>query len=146
MNTKFQISKLKGRLGVIRDWMDDHHLPPKLLFIVMGVISSIWFFIRVIPKPSRAAYPCIRIAAPFMSGFIVYLLTLGGFTIIIRKARKNFLRARYIAAGSLLFVALLAGILFIGQNSQNSYANSLKISGPDDGPNQPIGIGNGVNP
>ncbi len=145
MKIAFDISKLNGRLSQISDWLKDHHLPPKLLLIVMGVISTGWFLIRVIPKPSRAAYPCMRIAAPVMSGFVVYLLTLVGFAVIIRKARRNFLRARYIAAGSMLFVALLA-LVIISQDPLNSYANSLEISGPVDGPNQPMGKGNGVNP
>jgi hypothetical protein len=146
MKTKFEISKRQGRFGQIRDCMKEHYLTPKLLFIVTGVISTIWFLIRVIPKPSRAAYPCMKVATPLMSGFVVYMLTLGGLTIILRNVRKNFLSARYIAAGSLLFIALIIGVIFIGQNSFNSYANGLEITGPVDGPNQPIGTGYGVNP
>ncbi len=146
MDKKRRISILRERAGQIRDWMKDHYLPPKLVFTILGVISTFWFIIRVIPRPSRAAYPCMKVAAPLMSGFVVYLLSLGGFTILIRKARKNFLQTRYIAAVSLLFVALIAVILVIGQNSQTSYAGSLNKSGPDDGPNQPMGTGNGVNP
>jgi hypothetical protein len=70
---RFDISGLKGKPGKMRDWMSEHHFPPKLLFFLMGIISTIWFLIRVIPKPGRAAYPCMRVAAPFMSGFILYL-------------------------------------------------------------------------
>jgi hypothetical protein len=43
------------------------------------------------------------------------------------------LHDRYIAAGSLLFVALIAAFLFIGQNSQNSNTCSLIKSEPDAG-------------
>ena len=35
-------------------------------------------------KPSRAAYPCMKVAAPIMSGFVLYLLSLGGITLIFR--------------------------------------------------------------
>ena len=129
MKIAFDISKLKRKLSQISDWLKDHHLPPNFLLIVMGIISTGWFLIRVIPKPSRAAYPCMRVAAPLMSGFVVYLITLGGIAVIIRKARRNFLRARYIAAGSMLFVALVALVIIISQDSLNSYANSLEISG-----------------
>lgn len=138
MNRKVRFSILRERSGQIREWMKGHYLPPKLLITLMGVISTLWFVIRVIPKPSRAAYPCMKVAAPLMSGFVVYMLSLGGFTILLRKARKNLLHARYIAAALLLVVALIVGVLFIGQNSQNSYAGSLNKSGPDDGPNQPM--------
>ena len=146
MNMKNRISKLKGRLGQVRDWMNAHHLPPKLVFITMGVVSTLWFLIRVIPKPTRAAYPCMRFAAPVMSGFVVYLLSLGGMAVLLRKARRNFLRARYWTAGSLVIAATVVLGVFVVQNSLDSAAMDLAATGPDDGPNQPMGIGNGVNP
>jgi hypothetical protein len=40
-------------------------------FPILGLFSLIWFLIRVIPKPSRATYPCQRFAAPFAGGFVV---------------------------------------------------------------------------
>ena len=30
----------------------------------VGLVSLLWFLIRVIPKPSRATYPCQRAAFP----------------------------------------------------------------------------------
>ena len=104
---KFDISKLKGSLAKIRDWMRNHHLPPMVIFYILGIISTIWFLIRIIPKPSRAGYPCMRVAAPFMSGFVVYLLSLGGITIALRKARQNIIRARYMVASSFILAALV---------------------------------------
>ena len=86
---KFDISKLNGKVGQIRDWLKRHHFPIKAIFIITGISSTIWFLIRVIPKPSRASYPCMQVAAPVMSGFIVYLLSLTGITIALRKAKKN---------------------------------------------------------
>jgi hypothetical protein len=38
-------------------------------FILLGISSTVWFLIRVIPKPQRANYPCMQAAAPMMSGF-----------------------------------------------------------------------------
>jgi uncharacterized membrane protein YuzA (DUF378 family) len=38
----------------------------KIVFIVLGISSTIWFLVRVIPKPQRATYPCMRAAAPIM--------------------------------------------------------------------------------
>src|SRR5450759_3691144 len=143
---EFNIFKLKGKLGKIRDWMNVHHFPPKLLFFLLGIISTIWFLIRVIPKPSRATYPCMQVAAPLMSGFVVYLLSLGGITLALRKAKQNFFKARYIAAGSFILVAMVGMILTITHNIQNSAASTLPGTGPDDGPNQPMGKGLGVNP
>ncbi len=121
-------------------------IPQRLLFIATGIIATLWFIIRVIPKPSRAAYPCMRIAAPVMSGFVVYLLSLGGFALILRKARHHFNRARYLTTGFLVIAAIIVMAVFMGQNSPDSSAAGLEKTGPDDGPNQPMGIGNGVNP
>src|ERR1035437_9919056 len=143
---KFDIIKLKGKLSRIRDWMKEHHFPPKLLFFFMGIISTIWFLFRVIPKPSRATYPCMQVAAPLMSGFVVYLLSLGGITLALRKVKQSMISARYIAAGSFLIVAVAGLIFTLTHGIQNSSANTLPVSGPDDGPNQPIGNGLGVNP
>ncbi len=46
----------------------------RISFILTGIASTVWFLIRVIPKPSRATYPCMRAAAPIMSGFVIYIL------------------------------------------------------------------------
>jgi hypothetical protein len=148
MNNKrrFDIIMLNGKLGNIRDWMKDHRLHPKLLFFFMGIISTVWFIIRVIPKPSRASYPCMQVAAPLMSGFIVYLLSLGGVTFALRKARQNILNARYIAAGSFILVALSGLIITITHGAQNISAGAPSITGPEDGPNQPVGSAKGVIP
>jgi len=143
---KFDVQKLKGILGKIRDWMRIHHLPPFLLFFTLGIISTIWFLVRVIPKPSRASYPCMQVAAPLMSGFVVYLLSLGGITLALRKAKQNLVNARYLAAGSFILVAMVGMFLTITHNIQNSAASTLPGTGPEDGPNQPMGKGLGVNP
>jgi len=42
-----------------------------MVYIVISVLATIWFLIRVIPKPSRAAYPCMQVVAPVMSGFAI---------------------------------------------------------------------------
>ena len=36
----------------------------KICFPLMGLTALIWFLIRVVPKPSRIAYPCQQVAAP----------------------------------------------------------------------------------
>ncbi|MHC4541954.1 MAG: hypothetical protein ACYS74_19575, partial [Planctomycetota bacterium] len=52
----------------------------KWLFPLSGLGALVWFLIRVIPKPSRATYPCQRVVAPLASGFVVWLLGLAGST------------------------------------------------------------------
>ncbi len=42
-------------------------------FSALGFLSLLWFLVRVIPKPSRAAYPCQRAAFPLASSFVVWV-------------------------------------------------------------------------
>ncbi len=143
---KFDISNLKGKLEEMRDWMRNHHVPPRLLFFILGVISTIWFLIRVIPKPIRAGYPCMKVAAPFMSGLILYLLAVGGITVASRKAKRKLFNVRYLSTGLLVFGVLAVLAISPSQNTTISYQDKPIKSGPDDGPNQPMGTGIGINP
>ena len=113
----------------------------KFLFIFSGLASTAWFLIRVIPKPSRAAYPCMRTTAPLMSAFILYLLGLSGSFLAFKKAVAN-LRTRRIAAFTgLLILAVFASTLTLTFNKSIIQANAIL---PD--PNQPIGVGKGIYP
>ncbi|TFG46189.1 MAG: hypothetical protein E4H40_07555, partial [Candidatus Brocadiia bacterium] len=68
----------------------------KWIFPLAGLVSLIWFLIRVIPKPSRALYPCQRVAFPLASGFVALLLGFGASALAFKKAKLNFARRRYI--------------------------------------------------
>lgn len=144
-NNRFDISQLKGRLGRIRDWLSERHLPAKVVFIILGVLSTIWFLIRVIPKPSRASYPCMKVAAPFMSGFVLYLLALAGLTAAYRKTKLRILNVRYASVLLLVSGVVITMAVTPSANIYSHQEKSIK-TGPDDGPNQPVGKGTGVNP
>jgi hypothetical protein len=58
-------------------------------FSGMGLASLVWFLVRVIPKPSRAAYPCQRVAFPVASSFVVWVMALLGSTFAWRKSRRR---------------------------------------------------------
>jgi hypothetical protein len=103
---RFDISSLKGKLGKMRDWMENHHIPYKVIFFVMGIASTIWFLVRVIPKPSRATYSCMQVVAPFMSGFVTYLLAVAGLTVVSRRFGRKIINVRL---GSTMM--LLAGVV-----------------------------------
>ena len=55
----------------------------------MGLLSLLWFLVRVIPKPSRAAYPCQRAALPLASSFVVWVAALLGSAFAWRKSRRR---------------------------------------------------------
>ena len=58
-------------------------------FSAMGFCSLVWFLVRVIPKPSRAAYPCQRAAFPLASSFVVWVTALLGSAFAWRKSRRR---------------------------------------------------------
>ena len=58
----------------------------KWVFPVIGLLSLIWFLIRVIPKPSRASYPCQRIAFPLASSFVIWAVGIFGSVTAFKKA------------------------------------------------------------
>ncbi len=65
------------------------------LLPIIGLFSLVWFLIRVIPKPSRATYPCQRIAFPWACGFVTWVVGLAASAAAFRKAKASFLRSRY---------------------------------------------------
>ena len=60
----------------------------KFLFPITGIIAIVWFLIRVIPKPSRAAYPCMKVAYPIASTFVLYLLGLATSALALDRMKE----------------------------------------------------------
>jgi hypothetical protein len=143
---KFDINSLKGQLSKIGKWLEEKHVPPRLLFIIIGMASTIWFLIRVIPKPSRASYPCVRAAAPIMSGFVIYLISIGGISLAFRKAIGRLSSARYLSSS--LWLAAAGLMFFMSLTGDLSVTSALDVpqTGPADGPNMPFGKGEGIYP
>ena len=112
----------------------------KYAFPIAGLASLIWFLVRVIPKPSRALYPCQRMAFPIASGFAAWLLGLGAWGLAFRKARHSFARRRYVLAA--LCAGLSIGVLWvtISVTSEESALAEPQAA------NAPIGTAQGINP
>ncbi|MFX0203754.1 MAG: hypothetical protein ACFFCW_47250, partial [Candidatus Hodarchaeota archaeon] len=55
---------------------------------ITGLSALIWFLLRVVPKPSRATYPCQRVAMPLASGFVAWLVGLVVSVTAFKKARQ----------------------------------------------------------
>ena len=117
----------------------------KMSLIFIGLSSTVWFLVRVIPKPSRATYPCMQAAAPMMSGFVVWLLALFGTSFAFKKARQRWLESRYFVAG--LFVVAGSVALFAMMSKStfeaNATTNALEIWYK---PNIPLGTAKGIHP
>jgi len=113
------------------------------VFPIIGLLSLIWFLIRVVPKPSRAAYPCQRVAAPLAGSFLAWVAGLFGSTLAYRKARRLFHQSRYVIAGICIFVAVAAVWWSLSTTGSNP-VNAAFV--PSDPPNSPIGVAKGIYP
>jgi hypothetical protein len=117
---------------------------PKIAFIALGISSTVWFLIRVIPKPQRATYPCMRAAAPIMSAFVIWLITLSGSVLAFRKARNHFMKARYIYAASFFTLAVVCTIISLTNKAEVVSASSVDVNSVLS--NSPIGVEHGIFP
>jgi len=107
---------------------------PKWALLLAGSAACLWYLLRVIPKPSRAAYPCLRAAAPIRIGFLAYCAALAGYAFSSAKARSLFRNKRLFRAG-LFFVASIASLgVFIANDSRPALAAA------------PVGAGKGIFP
>jgi hypothetical protein len=114
-----------------------------LLFPILGAGSLGWFLIRVIPKPSRAGYPCMRAAAPLASAFVVYLVGLLTSVVLFKKSRQFRAESRRALASLSLFAAVALALGSFLQDSHEAHAMRLAAH---EGPNQPMGTGVGIHP
>ncbi len=113
------------------------------LLPVMGLISLIWFLIRVIPKPSRATYPCQRLAAPLAGGFVVWIAGLVGSILIYRRARRLMNKSRYLLAG----IFIIASVLVIWCSLSITINNPAEAAfSPSEPANSPMGVAKGIHP
>jgi hypothetical protein len=120
-------------------------VPCRITFLIIGLMSTAWFLIRVIPKPTRAGYPCMRVAAPLMSSFVVYLISLTGSVFLFRRARRFLYQYRFVAA-ALAFLGSI--VIFMASSALDSYkASAVDGNSPEDFiVNQPYGEGLGIFP
>lgn len=118
----------------------------KLLFPIFGLISLIWVLIRVIPKPSRATYPCQTVAIPFANAFLCYLTAIL-LSVTTFKSTQHFLRNRkFVLSAFIVIIGISLSLLFYVKSSENAIAQDTGTFTPSDAPNSPIGVARGINP
>lgn len=110
---------------------------------IIGLFSLIWFLFRVIPKPSRATYPCQRMAAPFATGFVVWIAGLIGSAIAYRKAKLLMRQSRYAVA--LICIAVSITAVWISLNFTADSPATAAFT-PSEPTNSPMGVAKGIHP
>ncbi len=130
------------KLQTLYERIRSFKMPATITFVIMGIGSTLWFLFRVIPKPQRATYPCMKVAAPIMSSFVIYLLSLSGIVLAFRQSKRKFIQARYLAAAGFLVVSVVSAVIYFAHDTQSS-----KAATPiPDAPNTPMGTAQGIMP
>ena len=137
---------LPGSFIKLIDRLKQKNIHHKLLFVVIGMLSTTWFLIRVVPKPSRANYPCMRATAPFMSSFVLYLLSLGGGALALKHFRQSFLQSKYLFAFVLLVSAATLYLVSTTPFAEQTYARNVSQIKGTFPPNEPFGEAKGIFP
>ena len=106
-----------------------------------GLAALIWVIIRVGPKPSRAQYPCQRIAIPLAESFVVWLFGLLAAALSLRKLYQWLIHKQYLKVSfTMLLVATFLGGAF-------SIGKSVDLADYTPHPaNDPIGVAQGLAP
>ncbi len=113
----------------------------RLLFPLIGLAALVWILIRVIPKPSRLSYPCVRTAMPFASGFIGYLamLALSATAFLRYKKPLRYYPVFFILAFTVF--GITGSYLMNSDTEQNPRFKTIQLE-----PNNPIGVAKGIFP
>jgi hypothetical protein len=135
------IISIKRKLHATKQWKT----PGLFIFLATGIASTVWFLFRVVPKPSRATYPCMRASAPLMSAFVIYLISITTSVFAFKKAGINIKRTRYMTAGVFLLVAIVS--IFISGSVNNPRISASQLIDKNSLiPNDPIGTARGIHP
>ena len=110
------------------------------IFPLVGLFSLLWFLIRVGPKPSRAEYPCQRVAAPLAGGFVLWIAGLFGSAFAYRRAKDLFHRSRLCKAAVCLVIAAAVAVIALDNMPQKP------LVADEPAANEPIGVARGIYP
>ena len=123
--------------------------PARFLLPLTGLACLVWMLVRVIPKPSRAEYPCMKVAAPLAGGFLAYIAGMAIALFSLKKAAHLFGEKKFVVAAALVFCTAAAGIFTVLKTDSQSRAAILSTDSlfvPSDSPNTPIGVARGIFP
>jgi hypothetical protein len=121
-----------------------------LVVLCSGAAALVWFLVRVIPKPSRASYPCQRAAFPLASSFVIWLV--GGLSIKVglgRIGRGFACHKRAACCMGVCTIAVLAAwtlVSFGGYGVSASGNPSIDWGFVPPQSNQPVGSARGIHP
>ncbi|MCG8702402.1 MAG: DUF362 domain-containing protein [Bacteroidales bacterium] len=96
----------------------------RIVLVTTGVLSLVWFLVRVIPKPSRATYPCQRAAFPIAASFVIWLTTVITSLKVYKKSKVLFASNSLKALMYMVIAGLIFGLSFFVQPMTENIANA----------------------
>lgn len=143
MISKERIATFPGWLQKTTTCLIDKKAPEKLLFFTTSLLATVWFVVRVLPKPSRATYPCMKVAAPMASSLAVLIFSI----IVPVTSAFSYKKLRYeTLLKTLLIVASLSGILFFVATTHPVPSKPVASAVPWFEANKPAGVAKGIHP
>jgi len=121
-------------------WMKKNRCWIKWAFPVVGLLSLVWFLVRVVPKPTRAAYPCQQVAGPLAGGFLVWIVGTIGSVFAYRRGKQLFLHSRLGKAALCFAIAAVSAVIAIERMPERA---AMAIG---HGSHGPLGEAKGINP
>jgi hypothetical protein len=113
-------------------------------FHVAGIIAIIWFLVRVVPKPTRAQYPCQQIAMSISLGYIAFWgILFTGLVVWMRKAKTRFMKTTPALFVSFIVLFTITGAVFATNYFDQSEPAPVAWTPI---PKEPMGVPTGTNP
>ena len=139
----FKISPKYGNIQGLRTDTVWH----KILFPLVGLAALAWVLLRVVPKPSRATYPCQQAAIPVATSFVAWMLGSTVGVMLVKNSRRLFAGKRV----RLALVVAVSGLLVFGGaqliHTEFVQAQQTETLQPFSYlPNTPIGTAKGICP
>jgi uncharacterized protein (DUF362 family) len=112
----------------------------------LGAAALLWFLLRVIPKPSRASYPCQRAAFPLASAFVLWpCASISGMFSIVAM-RRLVRRYRYAALGIVAVAAVVSSTWMLHSRSIKAAEIATHYNFVPQTRNLPMGEARGIFP
>lgn len=113
---------------------------------ILGLGALLWFLIRVIPKPSRASYPCQRAAFPIASAFVLWTCGSVAGIFSVTGMRRLVLHYRWAAVGLSALTLMAGGSWMAHSRSADAAAIATRYDFQPKQRNVPLGTARGVYP
>ena len=113
---------------------------------IIGFAALVWFLLRVIPKPSRATYPCQRAAFPVASAFVLWVCGSTAGLCSVAGLRRFVHRYRLAAAGLCAITLIVGGLWFAHSRAVDAAAIVTRYDFQPKQRNVPLGVARGVFP